>query len=175
MTAFQLDQCLDSKRFARECAAEGFCQTLRLPPALRNAEDAQLLTVLMADPNPLLTFDRTLPDEHTSSIPDQHPGIIVVTNFPAPQTLTIQIAQRVLNRFKTFFPAWHQVSWRNSIVELTTIGIEVRHVANGRLVKDVYFSFDEADWAARLLTTLQRNSQGASVANTPLSVTDLDA
>ena len=47
MTAFQLDQCLDSKRFARDCAAQALCHTARLPPSLRNADDPELLRALM--------------------------------------------------------------------------------------------------------------------------------
>ena len=46
MTTFQLDQCLDSKRFAHDCTAEGLCHTLRLPPSLRNAADPELLAAV---------------------------------------------------------------------------------------------------------------------------------
>ena len=82
MIAFQLDQCLDSKRFARDCAVEGLCQLLRLPPALRDVDDPELLPPLMVGVNPLVTFDRALPHEHTSSIPEHHPGIIVSATSP---------------------------------------------------------------------------------------------
>ncbi len=97
MTTFQLDQCLDSKRFAHDCAAEGLCGTLRLPPSLRNAADPDLLTALMTGSHPLVTFDRALPKEHTSFISESHPGILIISNYPAPQTMTIRIAQRVLS------------------------------------------------------------------------------
>ena len=159
MTPFQLDQCLDSKRFARDCAAQGLCHTARLPPYLRNADDPELLRALMVAPSPLVTFDRALPHDHTASIPAQHPGIIVISNYPAPQTMTVRIAQRILSRFKAAFPEWHLVAWTNSVVEVTTIGVEVWHVDGHRLVRDTYLGFDSADWQSRLTNVLRRNSR----------------
>lgn len=159
MTTFQLDQCLDSKRLVRDCAAEGRCLTLRLPRPLHDVEDPELLQTLMAAPNPLATFDRALPRDHTAFIPDRHPGLLVISNFPAPQTLTVRIAQQVIKRFKAAFPDWDQVSWSNSVVEITTLGVEVWHVQQAHLIRDDYFSFDAADWQTRLRDLLQRNGQ----------------
>ena len=159
MITFQLDQCLDSKRFARDCLAEGLCRTLRLPPALHDVKDPDLLATLMTEANPLVTFDRALPREHTSSIPEYHPGIIVLSNFPAPQTMTIRIAQQILRRFKLALPLWHQLSWNNSIVEITTIGMEVWHAQSVHLVRDAYLAFDLDDWQAKLSEALQQNAQ----------------
>ncbi len=159
MTTFQLDQCLDSKRFARDCTTEGRCRILRLPRSLHDVNDPVLLQTLMAAPNPLLTFDRALPRDHTAFIPDRHPGLLVISNFPAPQTLTIRIAQQLLQRFKSAFPDWDQVSWNNSVVEITTLGVEVWHVAQGHLINEDYLVFDAVDWQARLREVLQRNIQ----------------
>jgi hypothetical protein len=159
MTTFQLDQCLDSKRFARDCAAEGLCQTARLPPALRDADDPEILRALMGAPCPLVTFDRALPHDHAASIPSQHPGIIVISNYPAPQTMTVRIAQRILGRLKAAFPPWHRVAWTNSVVEVTTIGIEVWHVDGRRLARDIYLAFDSADWQSQLTRVLEQNAR----------------
>ena len=159
MITFQLDQWLNSKRFARDCAAEALCQTLRLPPTLVDVKDPDLLRTLMAGVNPLVTFDRALPREHTSSIPRHHPGIIALSNFPAPQTMTIRIAQQVLKRFKTAFPDWHEVSWTNSVAEITTISVELWHVDQAQLVRDAYLAFDSVDWQTKLRELLQQNSQ----------------
>ena len=159
MTTFQLDQCLDSKRFAHDCAAEGLCHTLRLPPALRNAADPVLLAALMTGSHPQVTFDRALPEEHSQFIPESHPGILIVCNYPAPQTMTVRIAQRLLTRFKRAVPNWHEVVWRNSIVELTSVGVEVWHVADKQLVHDGYYSLDTPDWPTSLFTLLTQNAQ----------------
>jgi hypothetical protein len=159
MTTFQLDQCLDSKRFARDCAAQALCHTARLPPSLRDANDPEILRALMVTPSPLVTFDRALPHEHTASIPALHPGIIVVSNYPAPQTMTVRIAQRILARLKAALPEWHLVAWTNSVVEVTSIGIEVWHIEGHRLVRDAYLAFDWADWQIRLTSVLERNSR----------------
>ena len=158
MIVFQLDQCVDSKRFARDCTSEGLCQTLRLSSSLRNAEDPELLSSLMAGTHPLVTFDRALPHDHTAYIPDLHPGILVVSNFPAPQTMTIRIAQQTLGRFKTAFPIWHQAGWNNSVVETTSLAVDVWHVEQRQLVHDAYLSFDTLDWQTPLQTVLRQNS-----------------
>ena len=79
--------------------------------------------------------------------------------------MTISIAQRVLQRFKVTFPDWHRISWANSVVEITTLGVEVWHVVRGRLVQDAYVGFDTADWPSRLLNILEENSQRGSAAN----------
>ena len=162
MIVFQLDQCLDSKRFVRECSTEGLCQVQRLPPALRNEPDAALLTVLMGTKNPILTFDRELPQDHATFIPDENPGIIVLSNFPSPQTMTVRIAQRLLQGFKSAFPDWHQVAWRNSVVEITSIGVEVWHVSRGALVRNGYQGFDNSGWQERLKAVLAENSRRGS-------------
>lgn len=159
MTTFQLDQCFDCKRFARECAAEGLCHTLRIPASLRNTADPEMLSAVMTNANPLVTFDRELPHEHTPFIPESHPRILIVSNYPAPQTMTVRIAQRVLNRFKTAVPSWHEAVWRNSIVELTSVGVEVWHVADEKLVHDGFHSFDTPDWPTSLFMLLTQNAQ----------------
>lgn len=162
MTTFQLDQCFDCKRFARDCANEGLCHTLRMPTSLRNAPDPDMLSVVMARAHPLVTFDRELPDEHTPFIPDSHPGILIVTNAPSPQTMTVAVAQRVLSRFKRAVPNWHDLVWANSIVELSAIGAEVWHLSKRQLIHDGYFSLDLPDWSSLFLSVLNRNANPQS-------------
>lgn len=159
MTSFQLDQCLDSKRFVRDCAAEGLCRVLRLPPDLRGAEDPGLLASLMGADNPLLTFDRALPHDHTGSIPDAHPGTLKVSNYPEPQTMTVKTAQRVLSRFGDSFVKWYEVDWSNSVVELATIGVEVWHVHQSQLVGDGYLAYESPDWNEKLLEIVSQNAR----------------
>jgi len=76
--------------------------------------------------------------------------------------LTVRIAQRILSRFKAAFPEWHLAAWTNSVVEVTTIGVEVWHVDGHRLVRDTYLGFDSADWQNRLTSVLKRNSRSRS-------------
>ena len=144
--------------FVRDCAAEGMCRALRLPAELRDAEDPELLRALMAADNPLLTFDRALPHDHTGSIPDAHPGILIVSNYPDPQTMTVKIAQRILSRFKNSFVKWHEVDWNNSVVELTTIGVEVWHVVQSQSVRDEYLAYDSPHWDEKVLEVISKNA-----------------
>ncbi len=164
MIAFQLDQCLDSKRFVRDCNAEGLCQIHRLPPSLRGKEDPELLSVVMPGNYPLVTFDRALPHNHTQFIPESNSGIVVLINYPSLQTMTISIGQKVLRQFKSAFPDWYRLTWRNSIVEVTSIGVTVWHVAGGKLIRDTYQARAADGWQSRLAVILKANAQGGSVA-----------
>lgn len=131
---------------------------LRLPAHLRDAEDPELLQSLMAAANPLLTFDRALPHDHTVSIPSTHPGILIVSNYPEPQTMTVKIAQRIMRRFKNSFVRWHDVDWSNSVVEITTIGVETWHLHGLQLVRDEYLTYDSLDWAEKLFEIILQNA-----------------
>jgi hypothetical protein len=73
--------------------------------------------------------------------------------------MTVRISQRVLARFKAAFPQWHLVAWTNSLVEITTIGVEVWHAQGNRLVRDTYLAFDSDDWQTRLTSTLEQNAR----------------
>src|SRR5947199_5149814 len=111
MTTFQLDQNIDDAKVVDACKAEGHGAANRLPVALRDAEDPQLLAVIMAGNSPLVTLDRKLAWEHSAHIPDEHPGIVVVTNYPKKfPTMTSRIALRLLAALKKRFPTWHECS-----------------------------------------------------------------
>ena len=76
----------------------------------------------------------------TESVPYRFPGVPpgyeYLPDCLGQRALTVSIAQKVLRRFKAGFPEWHQVAWRNSVVEITSIGVQVWHVQGGKLVRD---------------------------------------
>ena len=160
MTTFQLDECQNDKRFQEDCEAAELAKVYRYPRTLRGQDDSVVLNSLLQRPNPLLTKDRDMPDQHVSSIPETHPGLVVIANAPdVPQTITMPGVRKILAQFKKEFPEWHQVPLRNSVViELTQIGVEVRHLESGRLIRNDYLSFDKTGWKEQLLEILNRNS-----------------
>ena len=160
MTTFQLDQNIDDVKVVDACKAEGHGEANRLPVTLRDAEDPQLLAVVMAWNCALVTLDRKLPWELSAHIPEENPGIVVVTNYPRKfPTMTSRIALRLLAALKKLFPTWHEFSLRNSIVEITAEGVAVSHVQRGVIISDGYFEFSDESWLAPLQEALKRNSE----------------
>jgi hypothetical protein len=159
MTTFQLDECLNDRRFQEDCEAGNLAKVYRYPRALRGQDDAVVLSTLLQRPNPLLTKDRHMPDDHVAAIPENHPGLVVIANAPdIPQTITMPGVRKILANFKQLFPEWHQVALRNSVIELTQVGVEVRCLQGGRLVRNDYLPFDNTGWKEQLISILNNNS-----------------
>jgi hypothetical protein len=83
---------------------------------------------------------------------------LIVANVAQLATLTTRFVMRLLSDFKRRFPAWHETSLGNSVVELSDIAVEVWTVHAGRAERVAYISFDEQDWQLRLRAVLERNS-----------------
>jgi hypothetical protein len=164
MITFQFDQCFNDKKLARDCTNQGLSVAWCFPKRLIGEEDPTVLSDLLAKPNPLVTFDLRMAEDHTTYIPERNPGMVVISNGRGqnPRTMTTPIARRILQNFKGLIPQWHQSLLNNSIVEISPAGVEVWHVEAGRLVRDGYLAFTDADWSARLLDTLQQNARRGS-------------
>jgi hypothetical protein len=114
---------------------------------MRGLKDPEMLNQLLPKGNPLITTDFALLDEHLDSIPEYHPGIILIANSESmPQTLTIKKVQAILKKFKTKFSQWHQVSWQNSIVCITQDSVTILHIEAGHLKEDDYFIYQSLNW-----------------------------
>ena len=160
MTTFQLDECLNSKKLVQGCAQEGLCQVFRFPANMKGLKDPEMLHQLLPKGNPLITTDFVLIDEHLESIPEYHPGIILIANSESVlQTLTIKRVQAILRKFKTQFSQWHQVAWQNSIVCITQDSIKVLHIDEaGNLKEDGYFTYHSPNWDKALKEILDQNA-----------------
>jgi len=164
MTIFQLDECLNSKKLVLGCAKEELCKVFRFPSNMRGLKDPEMLNQLLPKGNPLITTDFALLDEHLDSIPEYHPGIILIANSESmPQTLTIKKVQAILKKFKTKFSQWHQVSWQNSIVCITQDSVTILHIEAGHLKEDDYFIYQSLNWDQTLEDALCRNAKRSPV------------
>jgi hypothetical protein len=158
MTAYQLDQCLNSKRFADSCARQGLAEINRFPRRLLHRKDPDVLGVILPSNHALLTIDRRMHFEHAASIPDQHSGILIIARS-VQRTLGISDVARILTKFKSAFPNWHAVSIRNSIVEITETSVQV-WISQSRTIKSISFvTFDQDGWQEVLAGVLRENSQ----------------
>ena len=109
MTTFQLDQCLNDKRFATDCNAQGLASAWCFPKKLVGASDPDVLNSLLQKQHPFLTLDQQIAEAHAQHIPDRNPGIIVISNVRGgnPQTMTTTLVRKVLAKFKQLFPGWY--------------------------------------------------------------------
>jgi hypothetical protein len=166
MALFQLDECLNDPEFVQQCedaAKAAGIQNLRVkrfPRALKNEDDPIVLGRLLQENATLLTKDRKIATDHPDAVPDVHGGIVIIANARRRAgTMTVKLAQRVLNAFKAKCPSWHELPLQNSIIEINQDGIDISRKAGGAIVRTKYLSFDEASWDQALATVLANIAQ----------------
>ena len=77
---FQFDQCLNDKKLAREVQRQGLAEAWCDPRRLMDEEDPVVLSDLLAKPNPLVTLDLRMARDHSNYIPEESPGMVVISN-----------------------------------------------------------------------------------------------
>jgi hypothetical protein len=101
MKTFQLDQCLNDKKLARECTDQGLATAWCFPRRLMDEEAPVVLGDLLGKPNPLVTFDLRMARDHGTYIPEANPGMVVISNGRGnPRTMTTSAARKILAQFK---------------------------------------------------------------------------
>jgi hypothetical protein len=159
MMTFQFDQCLNDKRLARDCTAQGLATAWCFPRRLMDEEDPIVLGDLLGRPHPLVTLDLRMARDHSTSIPDSNPGMVVISNGrDNPRTMTTSAARKILAQFKKQFPDWHRTTFNNSIIEISPAGIGIGHVESGRLVHDEDIPLDDMNWMTRFERVIQVNA-----------------
>jgi hypothetical protein len=159
MIVYQVDQCMNSRRFIETCTGQGLVGVRSFPRGLKGRKDPEVLRNLLPSGCPLLTTDRTIHFDHASEIPGSHPGILIVANVVQIATLTTRSAMCVLAEFKKTFPNWYDTPLKNSVVELTEVAAEVWRVERGQVKRVAYIAFAEPGWQERLVSVLQENAR----------------
>jgi hypothetical protein len=157
MNSFQLDECMDCKRLVRACTNQGLAKVIRFPASLktkdarkeRKQKDQTILPYFLMREPPFVTSDKPIIEDNLLFIPPVHCGVIIISNAkPSPETTFVDM-QAILEKFKTRFPQWHAVNWRNSIVEITQEWITIKKIA-GTGVASTFLSFDDLSWQTKL-------------------------
>ena len=161
MPIFQLDENLNDSEFARECDEESKAAGIadlslkRFPKRLRGEEDEVVLRNLLSSGGTVLTKDRGIATDGKDGIPDEHPGIIIIANAPSVRVTGNQAVRQILRKMKTSVNEWHSLSFKNSIIEITQAGIEVRRKSDA---KAKYLDFAANGWESNLVSILKDNA-----------------
>lgn len=139
MIGYQMDECLNSKRLVQACLEEGLVNVRRCPRRLKQHDDPEVLRNVLPSEWSLVTTDRAIHVEHGRFFPSEHSGILIVATSDSSRTLTIKNVVSILQRFKAAFPDWHEVSLRNSVVEITESA--GRCMARGRRQREPHRAF----------------------------------
>lgn len=117
-TTFQLDECLNDASLADACNAAGKCTVHRYPRRLIGKPDDEMLPVVFARNTTLLTKDRAIVDDNTSSIVSPNPGIIVIQKKQPHPPMTATRAREIIQRFKQNIPSWPTIDWSMVYAEI---------------------------------------------------------
>lgn len=150
MITYQLDQCVDSRRLVETCTHEGNVDVRRFPWHLKDQPDDRVLAELLPCGCPILTTDREIHFNWSASIPDEHPGILIVANSSPAKTMTRRGVMAILERFKMALPTWQSMAPRNLVVELTDKSVEVWRVRQGQVGRVGFVQLEAADWIGQL-------------------------
>jgi hypothetical protein len=154
MITYQVDECIDSKKFVDACNAQGLVSVWRYPQSLKSKKDPEVLTAILHSGRTLLTTDRTIHFDNSNSIPDRHAGILIFANTISPQTITVSKIMRSLEKLKSLFPSWHKISIQNSVVELGEDGVRIWRVIAGCTQEINFYGFDQKNWQNDLPASL---------------------
>jgi hypothetical protein len=158
MISYQVDECLNSKKLVLACAEEGLVNVRRCPRRLKQRDDPEVLRDVLPSEWSLVTTDRVIHLEHSRFFPREHSGVLIVATSESSRTLSIKNVLAILRKFKAAFSDWHEVSLRNSVVEITEQQAEVWRVSNGNAERIGFFEFNTGGWQDSLRSLLQQNS-----------------
>lgn len=161
-TVFQFDECSDCKSFIKRCNKEGLAVAKRFGKKHRRKglKDPEMLAIYLALGGVIVTFDNNIIDEHVEDIPEHNPGFIIIEHSSeVPYTLTQASAEKIVARFKSTVPDWHQVSWANSIVRITEKSVFIFRKIGTDVTRNCYVELVETTCESQIRDHLMQNAQ----------------
>lgn len=100
--------------------------------------------------------------------------LIIAQDDGAVATMTGTIAMSILSGFKAEFAEWHSVPWTNSVIRITQLFVQIRHIQNGEIDTEDWIDRKEPAWREKLTSALMRNA-GISTELPPEQSSEHDA
>ena len=138
MKIYQLDECINSKKLERKCNTEQKVCLYRYPKNNRGDSDPEMLIKLLPKGNTIITSDINIIYDHIDSIPQNHPGIIIIgysTSKPSANSLKKILI--ILEKIKKIYKNWNKIEINNSIIIISDINIKIFHKENKKLINDL--------------------------------------
>jgi hypothetical protein len=156
MKVFQFDECLNSKRLEAACKADKKCIAHRFPKRFkgRSVKDPVVIQSFFSHGKAIVTNDAEMLEKHVGSIPEQHPGLVVVIySNDCHDELTDDASAAILRKFKSIVPSWADLHCDNSVLILTEKSVTVLHKDSTQLRTDLYseYTAHTADAVAAVL------------------------
>ena len=167
MNTFQLDDCLRDRDFAASCYrdrrlanTERFPQDLSTKKARRQGlqKDHMLLPRFFPGSRIFVTSDKRIVDDNINIWPDLHCGFIIVSDAKRRNTAGFRQFTEAIRQFKSSFPDWHSVSWRNSIVHITQESVAVQRVTGNKISDNQGWYYSQTGWQNQLREALATNA-----------------
>src|SRR5438552_17426258 len=110
MRTVQLDKNAGGKKLREYCNQDGAVECFLLPPAVRDAEDADVADFGVRHGNLTLTFGKGFMLNAAPRIVGINPGILPMrTDDNSFEQVSTKTAPKMLRAFKEQFPEWHEV------------------------------------------------------------------
>jgi predicted nuclease of predicted toxin-antitoxin system len=148
-----LDKNAGAKKLSRSCTAEGVVDCQLLPLDVRDADDPDVHEHARSRNALLLTNDRRLWYDSYHAVAGKTSGILLVyldEDTGKVRQITRKTTQNLLQRFKSEFPEWHEVTWEGHILELSDTNVRLIRARDPDPEYLPLMSFNDSNWAERL-------------------------
>lgn len=163
MKSVLLDKNAGDRRWRNACRQENLVDCDLLPRRLRDAPDTQVLEFAIENNRLVVTFDRLIAEQCCTVLAGSNPGILIIRmDDDSLQRISTRTAPKIVAEFKAAVPDWHELIWRNVVLELTPTLIYVYHTWSDRLVRTAILRRSELDWPQKLRQQLEAISMGPS-------------
>jgi predicted nuclease of predicted toxin-antitoxin system len=166
MDYIQLDKNTGDKRLRDSCMKEGIVRCDLLPANVRDEEDDIVLNFIIERNYVIFTFDKQIHFDWGVLLAGRNPGILILRqDDDSLEQINTRRAPIYLKQFKSEFPEWNKVSYRNSVVEVTP-----KYVFVYRTIKEVpertwWGNRSEEGWQSKLMEQLATNAACSSSLN----------
>ena len=137
---FRLDECLSSKGVVAACQSTSNALVELWPSNQRGQKDHEWLPTIATSRRTIVTTDSRIIDNHITSLPLQHAGVVVIQSRK--HTMTQQRAVAALSSLKHRVRRWEEVDYSNSLLFLADDLVRVARIeigADGNRVPVIVF------------------------------------
>jgi hypothetical protein len=164
MRTVQLDENAGGKKLRDYCNGEQRVQCFLLPPRLKGGSDCQVASFGAEHGNLTVTFDRTFACAAAPALVRCNPGLFLLRPDDGDvKQITAKSAPSILKQFKSEFPDWDTVPWRNSWIEVTPSLVYVYCTLSSPPARVGFCKRSDLGWQDSVRIWLNTNAQATAL------------